>query len=172
MIFFREGVANPPNLPNNALAIIKIIVVFILMLGIVKDISSIGAIFWGINIIKIVCHVSPVTTVTIHWCVGAAPIFNKRAKDKISLAAKDWFFITLRLIRMNTDAVACVRKYFSLASAWYFLSFFIIKGMNTKRLISKPNQAISHLSVEMIKIIDKVIVTQNKSLAGCRKIII
>lgn len=65
-----------------------------------------------------------------------------------------------------------MRKYFNLASVWYFLSFLIIKGIKTRRLISSLTQVISQLSAEIASVIDKIIVIVNKILEGCKKIAI
>lgn len=65
-----------------------------------------------------------------------------------------------------------MRKYFKLASVWYFLFFLIIIGIKTKRLISKANQVIIHVWDEIINKIENNIVVQNRKVAGCKKIII
>lgn len=56
------------------------------------------------------------------------------------------------------------------ASVWYFLFFFIKRGIKTIKLISKANQVINQVLVEMIKVTEKVKIKKNKMFEGLSKI--
>lgn len=66
--------------------------------------------------------------------------------------------------------MACVRKYFKLASDDILFLFFKIKGIKDNRLISIASHAINQELVDITKIIENIKDIKNKIYEGCKKI--
>lgn len=116
--------------------------------------SIIGFNFWIINKIKIVGQVKPSIILGTHWCKGAAPIFKNKATKIINRLNSTLVCSRETDIIMYTDAIACVRKYFKLASEDILCFFFNIRGTKESILISKANQAINQEFAEQTSKID------------------
>lgn len=103
---------------------------------------------------------------------GGIPIFIIKIETKIILIIEfilcnKFVFNNDKKIKKNNkilDAKACVKKYFKAASDEYKLFIFIIKGINDKRLISKPIHTLNHEAEQILMIVPKNNVNKNNIL--------
>ena len=144
-------------------------IIFIVNFSVKQDKINKGLIFCGIKRSVSLCQLREEPTIIYQWWRGATPIF---VISVISIILLYILFIKIINKRNNTEAVTWIKKYFKALSVWYFLSLDRIIGTKAKRLISKPNQAINHESVEITNIIDRKITKLKIISDGCKKIII
>lgn len=119
-----------------------------------------GVIFCHVIKIKLFIHDIPSTILGNQKWKGADPIFiNKEVLiiiEIILLKSKFFKKIIFKIIENKkfTDAIDWARKYFNDASEDIILFWLEIRGINLKRLISKP---IQHPNQEFEEIVIKVL---------------
>lgn len=126
-------------------------------------ISANGASFCHVDKISPVVRSNPCRTSGIQKCIGASPIFSAKAIINIVLAMgfdKSLMFhspvIQAFVVLANkiiAAAVACVRKYFVVASTargWWCCA---IKGVMARVLISSPIQARSQWELAKVRVV-------------------
>lgn len=132
-----------------------------LVIGLIWYRIAKGASFCHVDRISPVVRSRPWSTSGSQKCIGASPIFMARAI--VSVVSAVWLVISVRLHspvvqafmvlvnKIMVEAVACVRKYFVVASTARGWCCFAIIGMMASVLISNPIHASSQL--ELIKVI-------------------